>query len=145
MEGGGDCGERKPLEACGQFCETEDYISMQIASDVLINNVFIAKQPFALSKWWCMQHFCRWFVGHAGVILLLLLSIYCLNYVFRRIYKSQMQNKQNTATDVYFNYVVWKCTLFNIFHDWWLIELPQKIKLSIKYYIIMSLQSCLHL
>lgn len=42
--------KKKPLKTCRQFCETEDYISMQIASDVLINNVFIEKQPFTLSK-----------------------------------------------------------------------------------------------
>lgn len=37
--------ESKPLKAYGEFCEIEDYISMQITSDVLINNVFIEKQP----------------------------------------------------------------------------------------------------
>lgn len=51
--------ESKLLKACGQFCEIEDYISMQITSDVLISNVFIEKQAFALSKWCFMQHFCR--------------------------------------------------------------------------------------
>lgn len=59
------------------------------------------------------------------------------------MYKSQMQSKQNIATNTHFNYVELKCVLFNDFHDWWLVEVPQKIKLSIKYYIIMSLQSCL--
>lgn len=131
---------QKPLKPCKKLYEMQGFISMQIASYPLINNVFIEKQPFALSKWWNTQHFGRWIVWHAGVILLLLLSIYWINYVFRKKHKSQMQSKQNTETNIYFNYMLLKCVLFNIFQNWWLIVVAWKTKLSIKYYIIMSCQ-----
>lgn len=47
------------------------------------------------------------------------------------MYKSQMQIKQNIVTNTCFKYVVLKCVLFNSFHNGWLAEVAQKIRLSL--------------